>query len=54
MFEDIKTIREANLRLPRIAHLMEILQKEDELPFDKPYPLTIGEARRKLKDHFNE
>lgn len=54
VFEDIKTIREANLRLPRIAHLMEILQKEDELPFDKPYPLTIGEARRKLKDHFNE
>jgi len=54
VFEDIKTIRDANLRLPRIAHLMEILQKEDELPFDKPYPLTIGEARRKLKDHFNE
>jgi len=51
VFEDIKTIREANLRLPRIAHLMEILQKEDKLPFDKPYPLTIGEARRKLKDH---
>lgn len=54
VFEDIKTIRDANLRLPRIAHLMEILQKEDELPFDKPYPLTIGEARRKLKDHFKE
>jgi len=51
VFEDIKTIRDANLRLPRIAHLMEILQKEDKLPFDKPYPLTIGEARRKLKDH---
>lgn len=52
VFGDIKTIREANLRLPRIAHLMEILQKEDKLPFDKPYPLTIGEARKKLKDHF--
>jgi cobalt/nickel transport system ATP-binding protein len=52
VFEDIKTIRKANLRLPRIAHLMEILQKEDKMPFDKPYPLTIGEARKKLKDHF--
>ncbi len=54
VFEDVKTIRDANLRLPRIAHLMEILQKEDELPFDRPYPLTIGEARRKLKDHFKD
>ncbi len=52
VFEDVKTIRDANLRLPRIAHLMEILQKEDQLPFEKPYPLTIGEARKKLKDHF--
>jgi cobalt/nickel transport system ATP-binding protein len=52
VFGDVKTIRKANLRLPRIAHLMEILEKEDKLPFDKPYPLTIGEARKKLKDHF--
>jgi len=52
VFEDVKTIREANLRLPRIAHLMEILQKEDKMPFDKHYPLTIGEARKQLKDHF--
>lgn len=48
VFSDIDTIRGANLRLPRIAHLVEILQKEDELPFEEPYPLTIGEARRKL------
>ncbi|MGZ7096210.1 MAG: ATP-binding cassette domain-containing protein [Methanobacterium sp.] len=54
VFEDVKTIREANLRLPRIAHLMEILQKEDQMPFEKPYPLTIGEARRKIKDHLKE
>ena len=54
VFGDVKTIRDANLRLPRIAHLMEILQKEDKLPFDKPYPLTIGEARKKLKDHFDD
>lgn len=54
VFGDVKTIRAANLRLPRIAHLMEILEKEDKLPFDKPYPLTIGEARKKLKDHFED
>ena len=54
VFGDVETIRNANLRLPRIAHLMEILQKKDELPFDKPYPLTIGEARRKLLKHLEE
>jgi len=54
VFDDVKTIRAANLRLPRIAHLMEILEKEDQMPFKKPYPLTIGEARRKLKDHFED
>ncbi|MDY9922208.1 ATP-binding cassette domain-containing protein [Methanobacterium sp.] len=54
VFGDVETIRNANLRLPRIAHLMEILQKKDDLPFDKPYPLTIGEARRKLLKHFEE
>lgn len=48
VFEDVNTIRGADLRLPRIAHLVEILQKEDKLPFDKPYPLTIGEARREV------
>jgi cobalt/nickel transport system ATP-binding protein len=54
VFSDIATIRGANLRLPRIAHLMEILEKEDSLPFDKPYPLTIGEARRNILKHFND
>jgi cobalt/nickel transport system ATP-binding protein len=54
VFSDVETIRNANLRLPRIAHLMEILQKKDELPFEKPYPLTIGEARKKLLEEFKE
>ena len=54
VFGDVETIRGANLRLPRIAHLMEILQKEDDLPFDKPYPLTIGEARRKILEQLEE
>lgn len=51
VFDDVETIRKANLRLPRIAHLMEILQKEDKISFGKPYPLTIGEARRRVYEH---
>ena len=54
VFEDVKTIRGANLRLPRIAHLMEILEKEDKLPFEKPYPLTIGEARKRIIKEFDD
>ncbi len=37
--------RQASLRLPRVAHLAEILQKEDGVEFES-MPLTIGEARR--------
>lgn len=54
VFGDIKTIRGANLRLPRIAHLIEILGKEDKLPFHKPYPLTIGEARKRILKQFDD
>jgi cobalt/nickel transport system ATP-binding protein len=52
VFSDVKTIRAANLRLPRIAHLMEILQKEDKISFGKSYPLTIGGARNNIKKYF--
>ena len=49
IFKDATTIRDANLRLPRIAHLMEILNKKNGLSSCKPpYPLTIGEARRRV------
>ena len=41
------TIRQASLRLPRVAHLFEILREEDKIAVDT-LPLTIGEARRKL------
>jgi cobalt/nickel transport system ATP-binding protein len=51
VFEDVTTIRNANLRLPRIAHLMEILKKEDKLSFSEKYPLTIGEARKSVVDY---
>lgn len=45
-------IRQASLRLPRIAHLFEILREEDKIAVD-PLPLTIGEARRGLLEPFN-
>ena len=50
VFSNIDLIRKANLRLPRIAHLAEILEKEDAIDFNDEYPLTIGQARRAFKD----
>jgi cobalt/nickel transport system ATP-binding protein len=47
IFDDTDLIREAKLRLPRVAHLMEILKKEEHLDLEK-IPLTIGEARRAM------
>jgi cobalt/nickel transport system ATP-binding protein len=47
VFGDEATARSAELRLPRIAHLMEILEKEDGLQFTSR-PLTIAGARREL------
>lgn len=39
--------RQVSLRLPRVAHLAEILQKEDGIGFQS-MPLTIGQARREF------
>jgi cobalt/nickel transport system ATP-binding protein len=47
VFADTAMIREAELRLPRVGHLIEILQKKEGLDFQQ-VPLTIGEARREL------
>ena len=47
IFADTDLVREAELRLPRIAHLIEILKKEDGLHFSR-IPLTIGQARREI------
>jgi cobalt/nickel transport system ATP-binding protein len=47
VFADTKMIREVELRLPRVGHLIEILQKEEGIDFQR-MPLTIGEARREL------
>ena len=47
VFANTKMIREVELRLPRVAHLIEILQKKEGIDFQR-VPLTIGEARREL------
>ncbi|MDA8235557.1 MAG: ATP-binding cassette domain-containing protein [Clostridia bacterium] len=48
VFSDKKVIREAGLRLPRLAHLGEILVK-DGLAINR-LPLTIGQAREAVLD----
>lgn len=48
VFAKAETLRKVHLRLPRVAHLMEILQKEDEFDFEDT-AATISEARRALK-----
>lgn len=48
VFSEVKTIRNTSLRLPRITHLFEILEKRDHLPINNPLPLTIGEARKEV------
>ena len=49
VFADAELMRSANLRLPRIAHLFEILRKQDG--FDTmASAFSIGEARTALKN----
>jgi len=48
LFADAEMIRSVNLRSPRIAHLFEVLKKEDGLPVEDQFPLTIGDARKEI------
>ncbi len=43
-----KLLRDCSLRLPRIAHLMEILNQKDSIKLDS-LPATISEAREAIK-----
>lgn len=52
VFSDVELVRSANLRLPRVAHLFEILEKRDGFDFNGDYPLTISQARRLANEHF--
>uniref|UniRef100_A9A9I0 ABC transporter ATP-binding protein n=1 Tax=Methanococcus maripaludis (strain C6 / ATCC BAA-1332) TaxID=444158 RepID=A9A9I0_METM6 len=51
VFSDSETVRSANLRLPRVAHLIELLENEDHLGIKMGY--TIGEARQNIKEFIN-
>lgn len=51
VFADTQTLRGANLRLPQVGHLFEILKKKDGLSI-AGLPLTIGEARRQLQQFY--
>lgn len=53
MFSNPELLRENHLRLPRIAHLMEILQKEDGLKTEYLVS-TIGAARHEIKRMIQE
>ncbi|MFC1943484.1 hypothetical protein ACFLWO_02760, partial [Chloroflexota bacterium] len=47
IFANTALLRGAELRLPRVSHLVEILKNKDGLAFPET-PLTIGQARREL------
>lgn len=52
VFRNVELIRGANLRLPRVAHLIEILNKEDNISIDMGY--TIGEVRASILEYLKK
>ncbi len=52
VFSQKETVRGAQLRLPRVAHLAEILAKRDHMAVAE-LPLTIGEARKMILANVN-
>ncbi len=49
VFAQKDLLRAHNLRLPRVAHLAELLEREGACRFPSP-PLTIGQAKRALME----
>ncbi|MGL5439245.1 MAG: ATP-binding cassette domain-containing protein [Filifactoraceae bacterium] len=52
LLENPEVLRENKLRLPRIAHLMEIMVNKDGLPLDKD-AATISQARKSILEMVN-
>lgn len=52
-FRQKKLIRQFDLRLPRVAHLAELLIRDGYIP-EQDLPLKIGEAKKMLQQLFNE
>lgn len=53
LIEKPNILREHNLRLPRLAHLMEVLHNKDALDVDTS-AATISEARKTIKELFKK
>lgn len=49
VFERKDFIRAHNLRLPRVAHLAELLEREGQVCFPS-LPLTIGQAKKAIRE----
>lgn len=52
VFKNKRVLRDSNLRLPRLGHLMEILNERDGLNIDTS-AMTISRARKVIKDFIN-
>ena len=50
VFSNKETIRQINLRLPRVAHLVELLARDSGLTLSN-LPLTIGQAKHRLEEN---
>lgn len=53
VFAAKEVLRSVHLRLPRVGHLMEILQDKDDFAFQET-AITIAEARKVLQDWKNK
>lgn len=52
LFSNPQALRDISLRMPRIAHLMEILSCKDDIPVDRTAG-TISAARNSIRDLFS-
>lgn len=49
VFSDKEVIEQADLRLPWVGQIFELLEKDNNITFDEPgYPLTVADAKKAL------
>ena len=52
VFSDDEVIEQADLRLPWVGQIFEMLENEDDITFGaEGYPLTVGDAYNTLVKH---
>ncbi len=54
VFSRSDIVRDSDLRLPRVAHLAEVVKKSNGECFEGDLPLTIGQARKGLMRAFEK